>query len=58
MFDLYIGNKNYSSWSLRPWLLMKHFGIPFNEHMVSGCRARLQRRAQAAGRQRPCALSA
>ena len=35
MFDLYIGNKNYSSWSLRPWLLMKHFGIPFNEHMVS-----------------------
>lgn len=35
MFDLYIGNKNYSSWSLRPWLLMKHFGIPFREHMVS-----------------------
>jgi glutathione S-transferase len=35
MFDLYIGNKNYSSWSLRPWLLMRHFGIPFAEHMVS-----------------------
>ena len=35
MFHLFIGNKNYSSWSLRPWLLMKHFGIPFNEHMVS-----------------------
>jgi len=35
MFDLYIGNKNYSSWSLRPWLLMKHFAIPFNEHPVS-----------------------
>lgn len=35
MFDLYIGNKNYSSWSLRPWLLMKHFDIPFTEHMVS-----------------------
>ncbi|HZX32959.1 MAG TPA: glutathione S-transferase family protein [Rhodocyclaceae bacterium] len=35
MFDLYIGNKNYSSWSLRSWLLMKHFGIPFTEHMVS-----------------------
>lgn len=35
MFDLYIGNKNYSSWSLRPWLLLKHFGIPFAEHMVS-----------------------
>jgi glutathione S-transferase len=35
MFDLYIGNKNYSSWSLRSWLLMKHFDIPFAEHMVS-----------------------
>ncbi|UCV02222.1 glutathione S-transferase [Dechloromonas denitrificans] len=35
MFDLYIGNKNYSSWSLRPWLLMKHFAVPFTEHMVS-----------------------
>ncbi|WP_153116092.1 glutathione S-transferase [Rhodocyclus tenuis] len=35
MLDLYIGNKNYSSWSLRPWLLLKHFGIPFTEHMVS-----------------------
>lgn len=35
MYELYIGNKNYSSWSLRPWLLMKHFGIPFAEHMVS-----------------------
>src|SRR5262245_46903761 len=27
----YIGNKNYSSWSMRPWLLMTHFGIPFEE---------------------------
>ena len=35
MFDLYIGNKNYSSWSLRAWLLLKHFGIPFTEHQVS-----------------------
>ena len=35
MYDLYIGNKNYSSWSLRAWLLLKHFGIPFREHMVS-----------------------
>jgi len=33
--DLYIGNKNYSSWSLRPWLLLKHLGILFKEHMVS-----------------------
>jgi glutathione S-transferase len=29
--QLYIGNKNYSSWSLRTWLLMKHAGIPFEE---------------------------
>jgi glutathione S-transferase len=29
--QLYIGNKNYSSWSLRPWLLMKHTGIAFEE---------------------------
>ena len=28
---LYIGNKNYSSWSLRPWLLLRHAGIPFEE---------------------------
>lgn len=28
---LIIGNKNYSSWSLRPWLLLKHVGIPFTE---------------------------
>ena len=28
---LIIGNKNYSSWSMRPWLLLKHFEIPFDE---------------------------
>jgi glutathione S-transferase len=28
---LVIGNKNYSSWSMRPWVLMRHFGIPFEE---------------------------
>jgi glutathione S-transferase len=28
---LVIGNKNYSSWSLRPWILMKHLGMPFRE---------------------------
>ncbi len=31
MLQLYIGNKNYSSWSLRPWLLLKHSGIAFEE---------------------------
>ncbi|MGZ8317102.1 MAG: glutathione S-transferase family protein [Telluria sp.] len=28
---LVIGNKNYSSWSMRPWVAMTAFGIPFNE---------------------------
>ena len=28
---LVIGNKNYSSWSLRPWLVLRHAGIPFEE---------------------------
>jgi glutathione S-transferase len=28
---LVIGNKNYSSWSLRPWLLIEHFAIPCDE---------------------------
>ena len=31
---LYIGNKNYSSWSMRPWVLMKQAGIAFDEVMV------------------------
>ena len=29
MYELFIGNKNYSSWSLRPWVLMKERGIRF-----------------------------
>ncbi len=33
-FTLIIGNKNYSSWSLRPWLWMKHLGIEFDEIVV------------------------
>jgi glutathione S-transferase len=31
---LVIGNKNYSSWSMRPWVLMKQLGIPFDEVML------------------------
>lgn len=31
MYTLHIGNKNYSSWSLRPWAAMKACGIPFKE---------------------------
>ena len=34
MLTLYIGNKNYSSWSMRPWVLMKQAGLPFEEQMV------------------------
>lgn len=34
MYDLYIGNKNYSSWSLRPWVLMRELALPFREHLV------------------------
>jgi glutathione S-transferase len=34
MYKLVIGNKNYSSWSLRPWLLMKYQDIPFEEIKV------------------------
>jgi glutathione S-transferase len=33
MYDLHIANKNYSSWSLRPWALMTALDIPFTEHV-------------------------
>jgi glutathione S-transferase len=35
LLTLVIGNKNYSSWSLRPWLLLRHAGIPFEERRVA-----------------------
>lgn len=31
---LLIGNRNYSSWSLRPWLVLKHFDIPFEDEVL------------------------
>ncbi|MBK8458306.1 MAG: glutathione S-transferase [Phyllobacteriaceae bacterium] len=34
MYELFIANKNYSSWSLRPWAVMKALGIPFRETLV------------------------
>lgn len=34
MLKLYIANKNYSSWSMRPWVLMTQAGIAFEEVMV------------------------
>ena len=33
MYTLHIANKNYSSWSLRPWVLMRELSIPFEEKM-------------------------
>lgn len=31
---LVIGNKSYSSWSMRPWMLLEQFGIPFEENVI------------------------
>jgi glutathione S-transferase len=33
MYTLYVANKNYSSWSLRPWALMRELGIAFDEQV-------------------------
>lgn len=35
MYQLYIANKNYSSWSLRPWVLLRELGIPFEEQRLA-----------------------
>jgi glutathione S-transferase len=34
-YTLHVGEKNYSSWSARPWILMRQAGIPFAERLVS-----------------------
>lgn len=34
MYTLFIGNKNYSSWSLRPWVLLNALEIPFEEQVM------------------------
>jgi glutathione S-transferase len=34
MYQLVIANKNYSSWSMRPWVLMRALDIPFTEKML------------------------
>ena len=34
MYKLYIANKNYSSWSLRPWLAMSVLGVAFDEILI------------------------
>ncbi len=33
-YDLYIGDRSFSSWSLRGWLMFEKFGLPFRTHMV------------------------
>lgn len=33
--ELFVGNKNYSSWSLRPWLVLTELAIPFEERLVA-----------------------
>ncbi|MGH6735670.1 MAG: glutathione S-transferase family protein [Methyloceanibacter sp.] len=33
-YIIVIGDKNYSSWSLRPWLALKHCGVPFTEERI------------------------
>ena len=48
--QLWIGNKNYSSWSLRPWLLMQHTGIAFDEvklHLSFTADSEFKRRIEA-----------
>src|SRR5688500_8135360 len=35
MLSLVIGNKNLSSWSLRPWVLLKHLGLEFREIVLA-----------------------
>jgi glutathione S-transferase len=34
MLKIIVGNKKYSSWSLRAWLVLKHAGVPFEEIVV------------------------
>ena len=34
MYDLYVANKNYSSWSVRPWVLLRELRIPFVERQL------------------------
>ncbi|MFI4868967.1 MAG: glutathione S-transferase family protein [Steroidobacterales bacterium] len=50
-FTLVIGNKNYSSWSLRPWMLLKHLQLAFDEELIAlsrpDTRSRILRRGPA-----------
>ena len=54
---LVLANKAYSSWSMRPWMVLKHFDIPFDEIVIPMNRAgNTRRNAQTrAERQMPVA---
>ncbi|HEX4620490.1 MAG TPA: glutathione S-transferase N-terminal domain-containing protein, partial [Myxococcaceae bacterium] len=34
MLTLVLGNKSYSSWSLRPYVALRHVGVPFEEKII------------------------
>ena len=46
MLELVIGSKRWSSWSLRPWLVLKRTGAPFQERLIRLYQAEGQTRAQ------------
>ncbi len=48
-YRLIIGEKNYSSWSMRAWMLMRHLGLPFEETTVSLYRPESRAAVQALG---------
>lgn len=45
MLKLVIGNRNYPSWSLRPWLALKQAGLPFEEIQIPCARPRPRRKS-------------
>ncbi len=47
--ELLIGDKRYSSWSMRPWLVLKHVGAPFTETLIALRRQETRAEILAAG---------
>ena len=57
---LFIGNRNYSSWSLRPWILLRHLGLQFDEVVIPlspAGHARAHRGGESSGSCRCCAMA-